>query len=83
MANRADDCVYVCVKQWIFGLLPILLLYHLKMNLRTKISVALLLSLGLLAGIAAMIRIPYIKILALTDDFLYATTDVAIWSTIE
>jgi len=30
-----------------------------------------------------MIRVPYIKVLALTDDFLFATTDVAIWSTIE
>ncbi len=30
-----------------------------------------------------MIRIPYIKVLALTDDFLFATTDVAIWSTVE
>jgi hypothetical protein len=30
-----------------------------------------------------MIRIPYIKVLALTQDFLFATTDVAIWSTIE
>jgi hypothetical protein len=30
-----------------------------------------------------MIRVPYIKVLALTDDFLFATTDVAIWSTVE
>ncbi|PMD39939.1 hypothetical protein L207DRAFT_428221, partial [Hyaloscypha variabilis F] len=68
---------------WILGLLPIALLWHLKMNTRTKVSVAGLLSLGLLAGIATMIRIPYIKVLAITDDFLFATTDVAIWSTVE
>lgn len=30
-----------------------------------------------------MIRVPYIRVLALTDDFLYATTDVAIWSVVE
>lgn len=30
-----------------------------------------------------MIRVPYIKVLSLTDDFLFATTDVAVWSTIE
>ncbi|PQE20794.1 integral membrane protein [Rutstroemia sp. NJR-2017a BBW] len=38
------------------------------------------------AGIATMIRIPFIKKLPITDNFLYATTDVAIlcqWSTIE
>ncbi|KAE9381535.1 hypothetical protein N431DRAFT_425107 [Stipitochalara longipes BDJ] len=68
---------------WILGLLPIVLLWYLKMNTRTKVSVAGLLSLGLLAGIATMIRIPYIKVLAITDDFLFATTDVAIWSTVE
>jgi hypothetical protein len=33
---------------WILGLLPIALLWHLKMNTRTKVSVAGLLSLGLL-----------------------------------
>ncbi|TVY83984.1 hypothetical protein LSUE1_G001347 [Lachnellula suecica] len=68
---------------WVLGLLPIALIWDLKMNRRTKVSVAGLLSLGLLAGVAAMIRVPYIHTLALTDDFLFATTDVAIWSTIE
>lgn len=68
---------------WILGLLPIALIYDLKMNARTKVSVAVLLGLGLLAGVATMIRIPFIKTLALTDDFLFATTDVAIWSTVE
>lgn len=33
---------------WILGLLPIFLIYDLQMNLRTKISVAGVLSLGLL-----------------------------------
>ncbi|CZR50852.1 related to integral membrane protein [Phialocephala subalpina] len=68
---------------WILGLLPIALIYDLKMNVRTKVSVAVLMGLGLLAGVAAMIRVPFIKTLALTDDFLFATTDVAIWSTVE
>ena len=35
------------------------------------------------AGIATIIRVPYIKVLGLTQDFLFATTDVAIWSTVE
>jgi hypothetical protein len=33
---------------WILGLLPVALLWHLKMDTRTKVSVAGLLSLGLL-----------------------------------
>ncbi|KAH6709527.1 hypothetical protein BKA61DRAFT_614489 [Leptodontidium sp. MPI-SDFR-AT-0119] len=68
---------------WILGLLPVALIWDLKMNTRTKVSVGILMSLGLLAGVATMIRVPYIKVLALTDDFLFATTDVAIWSTVE
>ena len=30
-----------------------------------------------------MIRVPYIQVLALTDDFLFNTVNVAIWSTVE
>jgi hypothetical protein len=33
---------------WILGLLPIFLIHHLQMNFRTKVSVAGVLSLGLL-----------------------------------
>lgn len=68
---------------WILALLPIALLWHLQMNFRTKVSVAAVLAMGLSAGIATMIRVPYIKVLGLTDDFLFATADVAIWSIIE
>lgn len=35
------------------------------------------------AGVATIIRIPYVRFLSITDDFLFATTDVAIWSTVE
>ena len=33
---------------WILGLLPIALLWHLQMNTRTKVSVATVLGMGLL-----------------------------------
>ncbi|KAG4430976.1 hypothetical protein IFR05_013536 [Cadophora sp. M221] len=68
---------------WILGLLPVALIWDLKMNTRTKVSAGILMSLGLLAGIATMIRVPYIKALGFTDDFLFATTDIALWSTVE
>lgn len=59
---------------WVLGLLPITLIWTLKMNRRTKISLGCILAIGLLAGIAAIIRIPYIKVLTSSQDFLYATT---------
>ncbi|KAF7959593.1 hypothetical protein EAE96_001209 [Botrytis aclada] len=68
---------------WTLGLLPIWILWDSKMSMKAKLCVSGVLSLGLLAGIATIIRIPFIKDLPITDDFLYATTDITIWSTIE
>ncbi|KAA8570271.1 hypothetical protein EYC84_002580 [Monilinia fructicola] len=68
---------------WTLGVLPIWVMWDVKISIRLKFLVASVLSLGLLAGIATLVRIPLIKNLAGADDFLYATTDVAIWSTIE
>lgn len=67
---------------WTLGILPIFLVWDLAMNPRTKISVALILALGAIGSTATIVRIPYIKQLA-QNDFLYSTTDVAIWSTVE
>ncbi|RDW77251.1 hypothetical protein BP6252_05304 [Coleophoma cylindrospora] len=68
---------------WILGLLPVNLVLHLQINNRTKFSISIILALGILAGVATLIRIPYIRVLSINDDFLYKTSDVAIWSTIE
>ncbi|KAE9374487.1 hypothetical protein N431DRAFT_372091 [Stipitochalara longipes BDJ] len=67
---------------WTLGIIPIFLVWNLAMNPRTKVSVALILALGAIGSTATVVRIPYIKQLA-QDDFLYSTTDVAIWSTVE
>lgn len=69
---------------WTLGLLPIWLIWGLQMNQRTKISIVILLGLGILAGVAAIIRIPYVRVLG--DDkklFLYNIVDVSIWSLLE
>ncbi|KAH8768053.1 hypothetical protein BGZ57DRAFT_766264, partial [Hyaloscypha finlandica] len=67
---------------WTLGILPIFLVWDLAMNPRTKVSVALILALGAIGSTATIVRIPYINQLA-QNDFLYSTTDVAIWSTVE
>ncbi|KAI9046882.1 hypothetical protein LZ554_008960 [Drepanopeziza brunnea f. sp. 'monogermtubi'] len=68
----------------ILAFLPVHIVSQLHMNLRTKITVSLILSLGMIACIAVIIRIPYIKILVdNSHDFLYYSTDVVIWSAIE
>ena len=49
------------------------------MNRNAKISVAVLLSLGVLASLSACIRLKYTVNLNNSDDFLYAIGDVVIW----
>ncbi|KAF4628501.1 hypothetical protein G7Y89_g9653 [Cudoniella acicularis] len=70
------------VADWTLGILPIFLVWDLAMNPRTKVSVGLILGLGAIGSTATIVRIPYIKQLS-QGDFLYSTTDVAIWSTVE
>lgn len=48
---------------WVLGLLPIFFIWDLKMNHRTKISVAVVLSLGIIAGIAAIVSLPLVLFL--------------------
>jgi len=72
-----------CATDWILGLLPISLVWHLQMTPRTKLMVAAILAMGAVASTATIVRMPYVDDLSNQADFLYATTDVAIWSTAE
>ncbi|KDN62243.1 putative integral membrane protein [Colletotrichum sublineola] len=75
--------VISAISDWCMGLLPIALLWNVQLNRRTKALVAVLLSMGMIAGVALIVRIPYVKHLAISTDFLYETIDVAIWSVME
>ncbi|KAI0480048.1 hypothetical protein GGR56DRAFT_686974 [Xylariaceae sp. FL0804] len=72
-----------CITDWVYSILPIFLVSSLQMNLRMKISVICILGAGAIASSATIVRFPYIHTLTDIDDFLYSTTDVAIWSTVE
>ncbi|KAH8657417.1 hypothetical protein BGZ60DRAFT_567181 [Tricladium varicosporioides] len=65
------------------ALLPISFVWHLKMEVRTKVSVVVVLALGSIASLATIARIPYAKQLLSNPDYLYNFTDLAIWSTVE
>ncbi|ROW01703.1 hypothetical protein VSDG_01989 [Cytospora chrysosperma] len=67
----------------IFASLPIVMLWKVQLNKRTKLVIALLLSMGFVAGIVLLVRIPYVERLAITPDFLYETVPVATWSVLE
>ncbi|KAF7947569.1 hypothetical protein EAE96_008653 [Botrytis aclada] len=68
---------------WLFALLPIPMLWDIKMSLRLKYSIMVILSLGIVASAATIIRVKYLVAFLNVTDSLYAITPVFIWSTIE
>ena len=74
----ADTAVNI-LADWFCALLPIPLLWNLKLNTNAKLSVGFLLCLGVLASLAACIRLKYTVNLNNSDDYLYAVSNVMIW----
>ncbi|KAM0281013.1 hypothetical protein ACHAQH_003742 [Verticillium albo-atrum] len=72
-----------CAADWAFALLPALLVIPLRLPLRTRVGLAAILSLAALGSTATIVRAVYIPHLLSGDDFLQATADVALWSTVE
>ncbi|GAB7351692.1 hypothetical protein MBLNU459_g2287t1 [Dothideomycetes sp. NU459] len=72
------------VADWAFAILPIFIVKDLQMKGKTKAVVAMILGLAAIASTATIIRMPFIwTVKEYKGDFLYRTTDVAIWSTVE
>ncbi|KAJ4324297.1 hypothetical protein N0V94_001355 [Neodidymelliopsis sp. IMI 364377] len=68
---------------WALGTLPFFIVWDLQMKLKTKVLVAGILAFAAIGSTATIVRMFYIHTLTNGPDFLYATTDVAIWSTVE
>ena len=71
------------IGDWTFGILPAFLVSGLNMNFRSKASVFLVLALANVGSIATLIRIRAIHQISTSQDFLFATVDLAIWSSVE
>jgi len=71
------------VTDWSFAILPIWVMWKLRITRQKKIVVCFLLGLGALASAAPIIRLSHLPGLMDNIDFLWATTDVAIWSVVE
>lgn len=71
------------VVDWALALLPVSFIYNSKMPRKTKISVVAVLSLGIIASMATIARIPFARQTLHSTDYLYNFTDLAIWSTVE
>ncbi|KAL4921988.1 hypothetical protein BDW62DRAFT_208146 [Aspergillus aurantiobrunneus] len=74
--------VMATICDFILGLLPIALVWKLNMNSKTKAALAGILSMGCVASAAVIVRIPYLHHYK-DREFLYATTNISIWSNVE
>jgi hypothetical protein len=68
---------------WALGTLPFFIVWDLKMKFKMKLLVAGILAFAAIGSTATIVRMFYIDTLMDGPDFLYSTTDVALWSTIE
>ncbi|KAH9862423.1 hypothetical protein J1614_011078 [Plenodomus biglobosus] len=68
---------------WAFGLLPISIVWGLKMKMKTKLIVAGILAFAAIGNTATIVRMKYLHTLVNGPDFLHATVDIGIWSTVE
>ncbi|SPO01846.1 uncharacterized protein DNG_04519 [Cephalotrichum gorgonifer] len=66
--------VLSALSDWSLGLLPIAILWSVQINLRTKVAIGGLLGLGVIAGIAPVVRIVYLTNLQPGLRFLYEAT---------
>ncbi|KAJ5875065.1 uncharacterized protein N7473_012412 [Penicillium subrubescens] len=64
------------------GLLPVALIWNLRMNQRTKIAIIGILGLGCIASAAVIVRIPFVHNYK-DEEFLYNTYQISIWSNVE
>ncbi|OCK77317.1 hypothetical protein K432DRAFT_249536, partial [Lepidopterella palustris CBS 459.81] len=65
------------------AVLPGFIIWESRLSPRDKVSVIAILALASLAGISALIRIPYNKSILNGNDVTYVTADLNIWACVE
>ncbi|TGZ77567.1 hypothetical protein EX30DRAFT_293448, partial [Ascodesmis nigricans] len=71
------------VVDWTIGIVPFFIVKDLNMPKNRKMLVAGILGFAAIGSTATVVRLPYLHALRDVDDFLWGTTDMAIWSTVE
>ena len=63
----------------LFALLPIPILWNVQMNWKVKSAVAAILSLGIFAAVAAIVKVTFLGAYGQHGDFLWDSADITIW----
>ncbi|MCJ1363414.1 hypothetical protein MMC16_002521 [Acarospora aff. strigata] len=71
------------ITDFIFAALPIPFLWQVQINRRTKIAVTGIMSLGVFACAAAIVKASYLGNYGKTGDFLWDSTPLIIWTVVE
>ncbi|UPK91751.1 hypothetical protein LCI18_002686 [Fusarium solani-melongenae] len=74
--------VFAVISDFIFALLPGLIVWKLQLHKKTKLMLIPLLAMGCVASSAVIARFPYLPKFR-EGDFLWNTLDIAIWSSVE
>ncbi|KAI4594999.1 hypothetical protein KJ359_007250 [Pestalotiopsis sp. 9143b] len=72
-----------CIADWCFGILPMFIVWSLNMNKRSRLIAMGILGFASIGSTATIVRCFYVKDMLNGQDFLWATTNFAIWSTVE
>lgn len=75
--------VMTIVSDWLYSIMPIFMIWNVKMSTQKKMTVAFVLSLGVFASVATLIRLKYLIELGDYSDNLYTANDAMVWTLIE
>ncbi|TLD23833.1 hypothetical protein PspLS_06350 [Pyricularia sp. CBS 133598] len=71
------------VSDFIIAVFSIFILRHVRMKRYMKVSVGAALSLGVLASVATIVRLPYISTYYNVENYLHSMAYIILWSTVE
>ncbi|KAG7105419.1 hypothetical protein HYQ44_016731 [Verticillium longisporum] len=71
------------VTDFVFAVLPVPILWNVQLNWKVKSAVAAILSLGIFATAAAIVKITFLGEYGKYGDFLFDSSDLTIWTTVE
>ncbi|KAI0901403.1 hypothetical protein F4806DRAFT_492291 [Annulohypoxylon nitens] len=74
---------FTVILDWACALIPYLLLKDLEMRKHVKVSLIVVLTFGSLAGVCAIIRLPYLKYYLIEEDQLFYFANIILWSNVE
>ncbi|PNY29716.1 Uncharacterized protein TCAP_00374 [Tolypocladium capitatum] len=75
--------VMTVLSDWFYALLPIPMLWNVKMTKLAKGTVIVILGLGIFASVATLIRLKFLAGLEEADDLMFAATDAMVWTLVE